>query len=260
MPITIAGLQHAGVPGDVDANLRILADAAARASQQGARILVTPEMFVTGYNIGERMAELATPELVDRVANIASTAGITIVAGLPEPLMDGTIANTLVVVDSDGTVLLQYRKTHLFGELDRSLFVAGDSLPGPIEIDGVLFSFLICYDVEFPETVRSAALAGADAIIVPTAQMEPYGHIAEHMIPVRAWENQVYIVYVNHAGSENGLRYVGLSSIVDPCGTTLASVGGADSSGLMIATIDPAVTALARRDNPYLADRRPELY
>lgn len=260
MPVTIAGLQHAGVPGDVDANLQILTEAATDAASQGARILVTPEMFVTGYNIGERLAQIASRDLPERVAKIAAEANIAIVAGLPEPLPDGTLANALVVVDSDGSVLLNYRKTHLFGNLDRSLFVAGNALPDPIEIDGVLFSFLICYDVEFPETVRAAALRGVDAVIVPTAQMEPYGHIAEHLIPVRAWENQVYVVYVNHSGSENGLHYVGLSSIVDPRGETLASLGGTEAHGLMFATIDPAVTAQARLDNPYLRDRRPELY
>jgi len=260
MPVTVAGLQHPGVPGDVEANLHILSTAAASAAAQGARILVTPEMFVTGYNIGDRLAEVATPDLPKRVSKIAMDAEIAIVAGLPEPMGDGTVANALVVVDSDGSVLLNYRKTHLFGDLDRSLFVAGNALPDPIEIDGVLFSFLICYDVEFPETVRAAALRGVDAVIVPTAQMEPFGHIAEHLIPVRAWENQVYVVYVNHSGEEHGLRYVGLSSIVDPSGTTLASLGGTDADGLMIATIDSAVTAQARLDNPYLRDRRPELY
>jgi predicted amidohydrolase len=259
MTLTIAGLQHEGVPGDVDANLRILDDAAREAAGRGARILVTPEMFVTGYNIGERLAPLATPELVERVSRIAVANGIAIVAGLPEPVGDGAIANALVVVDSDGAELLRYRKTHLFGELDRGLFVAGDALPEPIEIDGVTVSVLICYDVEFPETVRAAALGDVDVVIVPTAQMEPYAHIAERLIPVRAWENQMHVVYVNRVGSEGDLTYVGHSSIVGPDGVVIDSLGPHDT-GLLIATIDPEVTRRARQENPYLADRRPDLY
>ena len=259
MTLTIAGLQHHGVSGDVDANLDLLADAAREASARGARILVTPEMFVTGYNIGERLAPLATADLFDRVARIAAEAGIAIVAGLPEPLEGGGLANALVLVDSDGTELLRYRKTHLFGGLDRALFEAGDALPRAVDIDGVRVSVLICYDVEFPETVRAAALDGVDVVIVPTAQMEPYAHIAERLIPVRAWENQVHVVYVNRVGTEGELTYVGRSSIVSPEAEILDSLDS-DTTGLLIATIDPEVTRRARRENPYLADRRPELY
>lgn len=259
MTLTIAGLQHPGVPGDVDANLAIIAAAARDAAQQGARVLVTPEMFVTGYNIGARLAELASPELVDRVAAIAAEVGIALIAGLPEQHPDGGITNSLVVIDRDGAELLRYRKTHLFGDLDRSLFVAGASLPSTFAIDAVTLSVLICYDVEFPETVRAAALQGADAVIVPTAQMEPFAHIAERLIPVRAWENQIHVVYVNRVGGEGELTYVGRSSIVSPDGVTLAALGPTDT-GLLIATIDPEATRRARRENPYLADRRTDLY
>jgi predicted amidohydrolase len=240
MTLTLAGLQHDGVSGDVDANLAIIAEAAREAAARGARILVTPEMFVTGYNIGERLAPLAT-------------------ADLPEPLPTGGIANALVLVDSDGSVLLRYRKTHLFGGLDRALFEAGDALPDAVEIDGVRVSVLICYDVEFPETVRAAALDSADVVIVPTAQMEPYAHIAERLIPVRAWENQVHLVYVNRVGTEGELTYVGRSSIVAPAGEVLASLDGT-TTGLLLATIDPEATRRAREENPYLADRRTDLY
>lgn len=259
MTLTIAGLQHHGVPGDVDANLAIIADAARQAADQGADMLVTPEMFVTGYNIGAALAPLAVPALVDRVATIAADTGIAIIAGLPEPHPTGGITNSLVVIDRAGDEVLRYRKTHLFGDLDRSLFVQGDVLPRTFEIGGVTLSVLICYDVEFPETVRAAALNAADAVIVPTAQMEPYPHIAERLIPVRAWENQIHVVYVNRVGDENGLTYVGRSSIVSPDGVTLAALGPSDI-GLLIATIDPEATRNARQENPYLSDRRTDLY
>ncbi|WP_136056985.1 carbon-nitrogen hydrolase family protein [Microbacterium sp. K24] len=259
MTLTIAGLQHHGEPGDVDANLAVVAAAAGEAAERGAGILVTPEMFVTGYNIGDRLAPLATPDLVDRIARIAQDSGIAILAGLPETLENGDITNSVVMIDRDGAELLRYRKTHLFGALDRRLFVPGAALPGIVEIDGVRLSVLICYDVEFPETVRRAALGGADAVIVPTAQMEPYAHVAERLIPVRAWENQIHVVYVNRVGGEGDLTYVGRSSIVAPDGEVLASLGATDV-GLLIATIDPQATRRARQENPYLADRRPELY
>ncbi len=55
----IAGLQHAGTPGDVDANLAVLDDAAGRAVAEGCRLLITSEMFLTGYAIGPRVQEFA---------------------------------------------------------------------------------------------------------------------------------------------------------------------------------------------------------
>lgn len=260
MKLTIAGLQHPGHPGDVEANLATIADAARRARARGADLLVTPEMFVTGYNIGTRVAELAAGSLDAEVAKIAKDAGIAVVAGLPERLLDGTVANTALFVDETGAELARYRKTHLFSDLDRELFVAGTELGAPVTYRGVRLSLLICYDVEFPETVRAAARQGAHAVIVPTAQMEPFAFVAEALIPVRAWENQVYVAYVNRSGEEGDLRYVGRSSIAAPSGVVLDAVPACDATGLVLATVDSELVAEAQRLNPYLDDLRPELY
>lgn len=260
MNITLAGLQATGTTGDVAANLALLASAAREATARGADLLVTPEMFVSGYNMSvSELDAVTTPDLASRVADIARAEGIAIVAGMPDRLPTG-IANTAVFVDSDGTELARYRKTHLFGALDRRLFVAGDTLPLPIAFRGLQVSLLVCYDVEFPETVRGAALAGADLLIVPTAQMEPYEFIAEQLVRVRAWENQVYVAYIDRAGAEGDLRYVGRSSIIAPSGEVLDSRGGTDDEGLVLAVIDAGVIKTARERNPYLSDRRPGLY
>ena len=260
MKLTIAGLQHPGHPGDVEANLSVVADAAREARARGADLLVTPEMFVTGYNIGDRVAELAARPLVAEVARVAADAGLAIVAGLPELLEDGTVANTALLVDETGTELARYRKTHLFSDLDRALFAPGPGFVAPVTYRGVRLSLLICYDVEFPETVRAAVRAGADVVVVPTAQMEPYAFVAEHLIRVRAWESQVYVAYVNRSGAEGDLRYVGRSSIAAPTGDVLDALPAAQETGLVLATVDTDVVAQGRRDNPYLDDLRPALY
>ena len=258
--LTIAGLQHPGVPGDVDANLAVVADAARDARARGADLLVTPEMFVTGYNIGARVAELAARPLVDEVARVAAGAGIAVLAGLPERLADGGVANTAVLVDERGVELARYRKTHLFSDLDRELFVPGDALGPLVTFRGVRLALLICYDVEFPETVRAAARQGAHAVVVPTAQMEPFAFVAEHLIRVRAWENQVYVAYVNRSGAEGDLAYVGRSSVAAPSGEVLDALAPDQPVGLVLAEVDTDVVERARRANPYLDDLRPELY
>ena len=76
---------------------------------------------------------------------------------------------------------------------------------------GLNLGLLICYDVEFPENVRRLAQAGADAVLVPTAL--PVGgsadFIADHMIAVRAFENQVFVAYVDNCGRDGDFGYAG---------------------------------------------------
>ena len=108
--------------------------------------------------------------------------------------------------------------------------------------------------------MRATALAGADLIVVPTAQMQPFEFVADTVIPARAWENQVYLAYANHIGDEGTLRYVGRSAIYAPDGSAPAGVASADAPELLVAQINPTTIAQARAANPYLADRRPALY
>ncbi|CAM5716447.1 Carbon-nitrogen hydrolase OS=Streptomyces alboniger OX=132473 GN=CP975_05405 PE=3 SV=1 [Streptomyces alboniger] len=77
---------------------------------------------------------------------------------------------------------------------------------------------MICYDVEFPENVRAHALAGTDLLLVPTAQMHPFQFVAESVVPVRAFENQMYVAYVNRVGQEGEFEFVGLSTLAGPDG------------------------------------------
>jgi len=255
--LTVAGLQAAGVPGDVEANCAQLRAAAAEAAAAGARLLITPELYLTGYDIGDQVRELARLDLTGAVRQIAREAGLAILAGLPEPAGE-RLYNTAILVGGRGEELMRYRKTHLFGDLDRRYFVPGDDLVAVAELHGVRMAVLICYDVEFPETVRAAAERGADLIAVPTAQMTPFEFVAEQVVRTRAWENQVYLAYVNHDGRERTLEYVGRSSIVAPSGDVLAGAGHGDQ--LLLATIDTEVVARARAQNPYLNDRRSDLY
>ncbi len=255
--LRIAVLQSAGIEGDVEGNLRALAAAAGRARSLGADLLITPEMFVTGYNIGERLDAVVTDDLPDRIRTAVRHSGLATAVGTGVRRPDG-IANSVLLIDADGSLIARYDKTHLFGALDRALFVAGDTLGPVISFRGVRLAMLICYDVEFPENVRALALAGAQLVIVPTAQMEPYEFIAEHLLRVRAWENQIAIAYANRVGSEGRLRYVGRSSIVDADGLVLAHAGAAEED-LLFATIDAGAVERSRSRNPYLLDRRPDL-
>ncbi|WP_308817615.1 carbon-nitrogen hydrolase family protein [Pseudonocardia alni] len=253
----VALLQTVSRPCDVGGNLARLAEACAAAD---ADLLVTPEMFLTGYDIGaDAVAALAEPAdgpSADAVAAIARTSGTAVLYGYPER-HGGRVANAVALVGPDGTRLAGYRKTHLFGALDRACFTASDTPPAVVTWNGWGLGLLVCYDVEFPETVRALALAGADAVLVPTANMLPYDHVPRVLIPARAWENQVYVAYANWCGTEGSLTYGGLSCVAGPAGAVVRA--GRDPE-LLVAELDRSALAVSRRANPYLADRRPDLY
>ncbi|MEU6486014.1 carbon-nitrogen hydrolase family protein [Streptomyces sp. NPDC046887] len=259
-PLRTALLQSSGQLGDVAANLKVLDQAAARAAATGAGLLVAPEMFLTGYAIGDGIARLAEPAdgpSAQAIASLAAHHGLAIAYGYPE--RDGsTVYNAAQLVGPDGTRLANYRKTHLYGGFETDSFSAGDQPVVQAELNGVRVGLIICYDVEFPENVRAHALAGTELLIVPTALMHPAEIVAESVVPVRAFENQLYIAYANRAGVEGEFEFVGLSALAGPDGTARARAGRGEE--LVTGDVDPELLAASREANPYLRDRRPDLY
>ncbi|KUN01960.1 carbon-nitrogen hydrolase [Streptomyces yokosukanensis] len=253
-------LQSSGRPGSVVENLKVLDEAAGRAAAAGAALLVAPEMFLTGYAIGDAIGRLAEPadgDSADAIAETATRHGIAIAYGYPE--RDGeTVHNSAQLISADGTRLANYRKTHLFGCAERDHFTPGDQPVVQAELNGLTVGLMICYDVEFPENVRAHALAGTDLLVVPTANMHPFELVAESMVPVRAFENQMYIAYANRVGQEGEFEFFGLSTLVGPDGIARTRAGRSEQ--LVLADADPAFLAASREANPYLNDRRPGLY
>ncbi|MGW7419511.1 carbon-nitrogen hydrolase family protein [Streptomyces sp. NPDC054813] len=253
-------LQSSGRPGSTVENLKALDEAAGRAAAAGAALLVAPEMFLTGYAIGDDIARLAEPadgDCADAIAELAHRYGLAIAYGYPERAGDA-VHNSAQLISADGTRLANYRKTHLFGGFERDHFTPGEQPVVQAELNGLTVGIMICYDVEFPEPVRAHALAGTDLLLVPTANMHPFQFVAESLVPVRAWENQMYVAYVNRVGQEGEFDFFGLSGLAGPDGVARARAGRGEE--LVIADIDPALLAASREANPYLKDRRPGLY
>jgi predicted amidohydrolase len=254
----IAGFQMQSAVGDVEANLAKLEAAAEKAAAQGARLLIAPELALTGYGAGHSFPAIASPaegEQTRRLAEMSLRHGLAIVAGFAEA--DGAIIyNSAILVDGAGEARI-YRKSHLYGPYERQWFCPEDPQAVMATVDEIRIGMLICYDVEFPENVRRLAKAGADLIVVPTAL--PIGwsgqFIAEHMIRVRAFENQVFVAYINHCGEDERFGYAGLSQIAAPDGRVLAQAP-ADAESLIITEIDPSAFDKSRSENTYLADLR----
>ncbi|SDV11032.1 carbon-nitrogen hydrolase family protein [Pseudomonas mucidolens] len=256
----VALYQCPPLPLDVEANLTRLHQIALEAGD--VDLLVLPEMFLTGYNIGFEavgaLAEAQDGESAQYIANLAQSCGLAILYGYPERAEDGQIYNAVQLIDANGQRLCNYRKTHLFGDLDHSMFSAGDDELPIVELNGWKLGCLICYDLEFPENARRLALAGAQLILVPTANMVPFDFVAEVTVRARAFENQCYVAYANYCGHEGEIQYCGQSSIAAPNGDRIALAGRDEA--LIIGTLEHQSILLARAANHYLQDRRPELY
>lgn len=257
-PLTLALWQCAPAPLDVPGNLARLETAAREASRAGATLLVCPEMCLTGYAIGapavQTLAQAADGAWAAAVAAIARRHQLAVVYGYPERDTEGRVYNAAQWIDATGLPRLNYRKAHLFGELDRSQFAAAPPSARLVELSGWKVGLLICYDVEFPEAVRALALAGADLVAVPTANMSDYDFVARSLVPVRAYENQLAVAYANFTGTEGALHYGGLSVVAGPDGSALAQAGREET--LLIATLHPDQLTQARQRAQHVHDLR----
>jgi predicted amidohydrolase len=258
--ITVAALQMQPVPADPEQNLGRIEQAAEAAAKGGASLLVAPEMAVTGYAIWEDIERLAEPsdgQSATRLSRLSRKLNIALAVGFPERA-DKRVYNAVLLARPDGNVTV-YRKCHLYGRREQAIFTPGNARSPIIDIGGLRVGMLICYDVEFPEWVRSLVLAGAELLVVPTAL--PRGgasdFVSSSLVPTRAYENHVFILYGGLCGAERGTQYQGGSVIVGPDGQAVARAGSDEA--LLLARLEPGRYD-PRELDPYLADRRPELY
>lgn len=259
----IACMQIAPPAADMADSLAQLNDTAAQAKAAGCDLLVTPEMFLTGYNIGAarvlELAQAADGPASAQVAEIARRHGLAILYGYPEAdPQGGAPFNTVQMIDAAGARVTHYRKTHLYGDVDRAQFQPGHTRAPVVSWNGWRIALAICYDIEFPELTRAYALDGADLVLTPTANMIPYDSVATRLVPARAEENGLFVVYANYCGSEGDFDYCGLSCVCAPDGRDIARAGR--GPGLIVADLDLSEIARTRQAVRYLHDRRPEIY
>ncbi|MFK7940038.1 MAG: carbon-nitrogen hydrolase family protein [Roseovarius sp.] len=247
----LAIFQSAGGGLTSDARLAML-DAAIEG--QSLDLVLCPELFMSGYNIGGTFRDLAEPAdaaFSTKMAALALRHNTAIAYGYPEASGD-LIYNAVQLIDAHGVRRANHRKQvpapHSFEE---GIFAPGDQTTW-IDMGGLRIGLIICYEVELPECLRLAAKAGVDLMLAPTALGVDWSVIAEKMVPTRALENGMWLAYANHAGSENGQVYLGGSRIVAPNGHEVA-VAGSDQT-LIRASIDKAEVARMRARLPYLRD------
>src|SRR5215208_1349747 len=235
--------------GDIRGNARKASDQIARARDEGAALVVFPELTLSGYPPEDLLlktgfldaARVALRELA------AETREIVAIVGYPERAED--VYNTAAVL-ADGDIVATYRKMYLpnYGVFDEQRYFQSGAEAAIVELNGVPIGLSICEDIWEPgPPAMTEALAGAQVILNLSAS--PYrrgvGARRERMLIQRAVDNLTAVVFVNTVGGQDELVFDGHSLAIDQDGRVLARAPQFEES-LTLCTIDPRAIAAAR--------------
>ena len=255
---------------EVEPNIRAAGELVRRARDAGADLIMTPEvsdMIEPKRALREEKAraEAAHPMLA-AFRDLARETGAHLLLGsiIVRTEGDGRLANRSFLIAPDGNILARYDKIHMFdvdlpgGESYResAVFKPGEGTALAALPWGVL-GLTVCYDLLFPHLYRALAQGGADFLTVPSAFTVPTGKAHWHvLLRARAIENGCFVFAPAQCGEHaEGRKTYGHSLIVAPWGEVLAEAG--EEPGFILAEIDPAKIAEARRAVPSLGHDRP---
>jgi N-carbamoylputrescine amidase len=276
--VTVAATQMA-CSWDLDENIRHAEELVTLAAEDGAQIILLQELFQTPYFCIEKdygFQRHAKPLQEDRAVQHFSALARRLGVVLPISYYEAagnTFFNSLAMIDADGTVLGNYRKTHIphaTGYEEKFYFTPGDTGFKVFDTRFARVGCGICWDQWFPETARSLSILGAEVLLFPTAigseprqpDFESAGHWQRTM-QGHAAANMVPVVASNRVGLEKGpnleMTFYGSSFIADHTGAMLAEANRVDETYLT-ARIDLDATRAYRQSWGTWRDRRPEMY
>ena len=239
------------------------------AAGKGASYIQTPEMtgaMIREADAREKAFKGEEEDLIFAAGKrLSSELGIWLHVGSTAILRpDGKVANRALLFSPQGEVGARYDKIHMFdvdldnGESWRESAAyepGGEAVVADIGL--AKLGLAICYDVRFPQLFRAEALAGADVLTAPAAFTRQTGRAHWHVLQrARAIENGAFMISAAQGGlHEDGRETFGHSLIVDPWGEIIAELAH-DGPGVIVAEIDTALSAAARRKIPNLKNAR----
>ncbi len=262
-PLRVAAAQGVSVSGDVAANVATSVSLVQAAADGGARLVVLPELFLTGYDAAAWTSQgcltLDDP-MLSPLAAAARKASVSIVVGAAVARGDGDGVGrhtvSVLVFGSDGVVAAPYDKQHLFSD-ERAFFDAGDH-GASILLDGWELGLGICYDGCFPEHAAAASAGGATAYLCPAAYFVGAEHRRDLYYAARALDNGIYVILAGLAGRCGSWEFSGGSAIYDPQGRTVDRVGDA-APAIAFADLDPDEVSRVQNRHPLARDRLADL-
>ena len=261
--LRVAAAQGESLPGDLEANLKTAVGLVEEATAGGARVVVLPELFLTGYDPESWSdATCLTLEDVDGerlrpLAAAATRTGAVVVVGAAVRRAAGSPQRTisLLLAGRDG-VRVVYDKQHLTDE-EKGFFTPGDN-GCSIRLDGWELGLGVCFDGNFPEHAAAAAADGAAAYLCPSAYYTGSEHRRDLYYAARALDNGIYVVFSGLAGRCGSRDFNGGSAVYDPEGRPLDRAGP-EPGAIAYAYLDRAEVVRVQQMNPILRDRRDDL-
>jgi N-carbamoylputrescine amidase len=276
--VTLAATQMA-CSWDLDDNIQKAEEQVTAAAEDGAEIILLQELFQTPYFCIEKdygFQRYARPLEADRAVQhfsiLAKKLGVVLPISYYEAA-GNTFFNSLAMIDADGAILGNYRKTHIphaTGYEEKYYFTPGNTGFKVFDTRFAKVGCGICWDQWFPETARSLAILGAEVLLFPTAigtepgypEIDSSGHWQRTM-QGHAAANMVPVVASNRVGLEKGpnleMTFYGSSFIADHTGAMLTEANKVDETYLT-ARINLDATRAYRQSWGTWRDRRPETY
>lgn len=251
-----AAIQLAPKPGDVEGNTARALELVRAAARDGAKLIVLPELFATGYDPPKAAAQ---PESIKngttsfKLQEEAKRKDLWIVGSIAErPAQPGgkpTLSTFLVAPEgvSEGQP-----KIHLWAPGGEPQHFAPGAKTRVFNSRLGRIGAASCYDIEFPEVPRSLAVKGAQVLVVPAAWYTDWAW--DLYTRVRALENGCWLVAANFAGPGALGRFCGRSRIVGPDGRVVADAG--EKEGFAAEFVDPMAALDERKKRPYLTEMR----
>jgi N-carbamoylputrescine amidase len=259
-------------------NLRRNADAVEQrilqAADNGANLIVLPELATTGYVFNTREEAFAHSEpihdgaTVGLLARLARERELYLVACIVE--RDGDrLFDTAVLIGPTGYIG-RYRKTHLWNT-EKLWFTPGDEGYSVFDTPIGRIGLLVCWDIWFPETARIVSQMGADIICIPTGWVwtppplyDASGVcMAAHLTITAAHVNNVFIATADRIGVEREAGFMGNSLIAGTNGWPIDRIAGPDEDTIIYADVDLTTSRTApiwNQLNDLHRDRRTDLY
>jgi predicted amidohydrolase len=267
--VKIAIAQCAPALGAVKRNLEMHRDWIGRATSAGAKLVVFPELSLTGYYLKDLAAEVACAADDPRLQSIADASReIDVSAGFVERSADARL-HIAQGYWSGGALRHVHRKVYLptYGIFDDGRYFAPGDRFETFESAVGTAGIAICEDLWHLSVPYLYAAGGANVIFAPAdspgrgvAEGGDLGTAASCRMMDRFYAQYltVYLVFANRVGHEDGIAFWGGSEIIGPDGTVCGRANEFEEE-LLVADIDPELIARERARNPLLRDERPEL-
>jgi NAD+ synthase (glutamine-hydrolysing) len=256
-PLRVALAQINSVVGDIDGNAAKIREYMDRARDEGAQLVVFPELALTGYPPEDLLLKThfndAAGAALEEIAKHAD--GIAALVGYPERADD--VYNAAAVL-ADGKVVASYRKMFLpnYGVFDEHRYFQSGTEPQLVEVNGIAIGLTICEDIWEPgPPATTEALSGAQVIANLSASPYHAGKPSdrEQLLVQRARDNLAAVVFCNLVGGQDELVFDGASVAIDQTGRVIARAPQFEEA-LVTCTIDPGAVAGQRlRDTRHRA-------